>query len=280
MTEDLRIRPAGDAALLVELPARIDREISARAVALEQAVRRRCGASVRDVVVGFCSVTVYFDPLHMDAAWLESEIRGLAASRGARLPAAEDADGEGNRTRGARFRADEEAHGERNRSRGGRLQPEEDADWESGVRSLDPPVTHETILNIPVCYGSDYGPDLADVAAYAGATTDDVIALHCGTTYRVYVVGFVPGFPYMASVDPRLAIPRRATPRTRVPAGSVAIAAGQTGIYPGDTPGGWHLIGRTHVKPYDPSRAEPFLFKPGDSVRFHPIGRDEFERGA
>jgi len=102
--------------------------------------------------------------------------------------------------------------------------------------------------------------------------------LHSALTYRVYVVGFIPGFPYMASVDPRLALPRRATPRTKVPAGSVAIAAGQTGIYPSETPGGWHLIGRTHLKPYDESRVEPFLFKPGNRVRFHPIDRAEFER--
>jgi inhibitor of KinA len=94
----------------------------------------------------------------------------------------------------------------------------------------------------------------------------------------VYVIGFVPGFPYMASVDPRLALPRRATPRTRVPAGSVAIAAGQTGIYPSETPGGWHLIGRTPLKPYDPTRSEPFAFRPGDRVRFHAIDRDTFRR--
>jgi inhibitor of KinA len=107
-----------------------------------------------------------------------------------------------------------------------------------------------------------------------------VITLHSGATYRVYVIGFVPGFPYMATVDPRIAAPRRAVPRTRVPAGSVAIAAGQTGIYPTETPGGWHLIGRTRVKPYDGSRPEPFLFRPGDCVRFYAVDRAEFERSA
>jgi inhibitor of KinA len=101
--------------------------------------------------------------------------------------------------------------------------------------------------------------------------------MHCGVTYRVYVVGFVPGFPYMAAVDPRIALPRRPSPRTRVPARSVAIAAGQTGIYPAETPGGWHLLGRTPVKPYDPLRAEPFLLRPGDRVRFRPISRAEYD---
>ena len=223
---DLRIVPAGDAALLVELPARIDPAVSSRAVALARAVRSRCGASVRDVVVGYCSVTVYFDPLHVDATALEAEVRQTAKA----LP--------------------------------------------------DGAIEQGALIDVDVCYGGEFGPDLADVAALAKATEEEVVALHSQTTYRVYVVGFVPGFPYMASVHPRLALPRRATPRTRVPAGSVAIAAGQTGIYPIETPGGWHLIGRTGVKPYDASRAEPFLFKPGDRVRFHAVNRTEFNRTA
>ena len=95
--------------------------------------------------------------------------------------------------------------------------------------------------------------------------------MHAGREYRVFVVGFVPGFAYMAPVDPRIAAPRRTSPRLKVPAGSVAVAAGQTGVYPAETPGGWHLIGRTPVKPYDPARAKPFLFHPGDRVRFRRI---------
>jgi KipI family sensor histidine kinase inhibitor len=121
---------------------------------------------------------------------------------------------------------------------------------------------------------------LASVANSAGVTEAEAIALHSGVTYRVYVVGFVPGFAYMASVDPRLVLPRRAIPRTRVPAGSVAIAAGQTGIYPTETPGGWHVIGRTPLKPYDAARSQPFAFKPGDRVRFHAIDRDTFRQAS
>ena len=223
---DLRIVPAGDAALLVELPPRIDPAANARVVALGRAVHEQCGDTLRDIVVGYCSVTLYFDPLQMDAAWLESEVRALA----------------------------------------------------EGL--TDSAVTEGRLIDVPVCYGAEYGPDLAEVAGFAHGSEDDVIALHSGVTYRVYLVGFVPGLPYMASVDPRLALPRRTSPRTLVPAGSVAVAAGQTTIYPSDTPGGWHLIGRTRVKPYDPSRNEPSLFKPGDRVRFHPIDRAEFERGA
>ena len=103
-----------------------------------------------------------------------------------------------------------------------------------------------------------------------------MIARHLAREYRVFVVGFVPGFAYMASVDPRIAAPRRPSPRLQVPPGSVAIAAGQTGVYPAPTPGGWHLIGRCPIRPYDPLRPEPFLFHAGDRVRFHRISAEEY----
>jgi inhibitor of KinA len=133
-------------------------------------------------------------------------------------------------------------------------------------------------LRIPVCYGGELGPDLDGVAAFAGLPQDDVVALHSGATYRVFMLGFVPGFAYLGLVDGRIAMPRHSTPRVRVPAGSVGIAGVQTGIYPAETPGGWQLIGRTPVKPFDASRREPFLMKAGDSVQFYPIERAEFDR--
>jgi KipI family sensor histidine kinase inhibitor len=132
------------------------------------------------------------------------------------------------------------------------------------------------LLEVPVCYDGPYGPDLADVAAFGRCSIDEVIERHLALEYRVFVVGFVPGFAYMASVDPRIAAPRRPSPRLKVPAGSVAVAAGQTGVYPAETPGGWSLIGRCPVKPYDPERAEPFLFHPGDRVRFSRISDAEY----
>ena len=127
------------------------------------------------------------------------------------------------------------------------------------------------LVEVPVCYDGPHGPDLGDVAAFGQCDPQEVIERHLALEYRVFVVGFVPGFAYMAPVDPRIAAPRRSTPRLRVPAGSVAVAAGQTGIYPAETPGGWSLIGRCPIKPYDPERAQPFLFHPGDRVRFHRI---------
>ena len=124
---------------------------------------------------------------------------------------------------------------------------------------------------IPVSYGGPFGPDLGDVASTAGVSEEDLISLHSAPVYRVFMLGFSPGFAYMGPVAPAIALPRRTTPRTRVPAGSVAIAGQQTGIYPSDSPGGWHLIGRTSGKPFDPDRAEPFLFKAGDCVQFYPV---------
>jgi inhibitor of KinA len=132
------------------------------------------------------------------------------------------------------------------------------------------------LVKVPVCYDGPYGPDLAGVAAFARCSVDEVIERHLSVEYRVYVVGFVPGFAYMASVDPRIAAPRRSSPRLRVPAGSVAVAAGQTGIYPADTPGGWSLIGRSPVRPYNPDRPEPFLFHPGDRVSFRRITEADY----
>ncbi|HXG54217.1 MAG TPA: 5-oxoprolinase subunit PxpB [Vicinamibacterales bacterium] len=224
--DDLRIVVAGDAALVVELPARIDPAINGRLVSIADRLRTCCGSAILDAVVAYCTLTVYFDPMLVDAGWLEGELRAIAE--------------------------------------------EDETSAEADGAEIE----------VPVCYGGELGPDLASVAREIGATADEVIALHCAPEYRVYMVGFVPGFAYMGVVDPRLALPRLARPRTRVPSGSVAIAAGQTGVYPKETPGGWHLLGRTPVRPFDATRAEPVLFKAGDRVRFHPIDRAAFDRAS
>jgi inhibitor of KinA len=130
------------------------------------------------------------------------------------------------------------------------------------------------LVRIPVTYGGASGPDLAEVARFAGISEAEVVALHTSRTYRVFMLGFVPGFAYLGTVDPRIAAPRRSTPRIRVPAGSVGIAGVQTGIYPRETPGGWQLVGRTTVKPFDRSSAEPFLLRAGDSVQFYSASPD------
>jgi inhibitor of KinA len=133
-------------------------------------------------------------------------------------------------------------------------------------------------IRVPVCYGDEYGPDLGAVAAFAGMAEADVVRLHAARTYRVYMLGFVPGFAYMGTVDARIAAPRLPIPRVRVPAGAVGIAGVQTGIYPAATPGGWQIVGRTPATPFDLDRADPCLFKPGDAVQFYAIDRAEFSR--
>ena len=137
--------------------------------------------------------------------------------------------------------------------------------------SLEPASVHTgATIEVPVSYGGDCGPDLGNVASHGGLSNEGVIDRHTSRPYRVFMLGFLPGFPYMGIVDDAIAAPRRSTPRVRVPAGSVGIAGWQTGIYPQSSPGGWQIIGRTSVKLFDPQRTEPFLLAPGDSVRFVP----------
>lgn len=131
---------------------------------------------------------------------------------------------------------------------------------------------------IPVWYGGDAGADLPEVAAHAHMSADEVVARHVSATYRVAMLGFAPGFPYLLGLDPALAMPRRSNPRTSVPAGSVAIGGQQTGIYPQVLPGGWQLIGRTPMRLFDLAAASPSLVQPGDHVRFRAIDEREYER--
>jgi KipI family sensor histidine kinase inhibitor len=133
-------------------------------------------------------------------------------------------------------------------------------------------------VEIPVCYGGEFGPDLTGVAGWARCSSDEAIAMHTAATYRVYMLGFQPGFPYMAAVDPRIAMPRLDTPRARVAAGSVGIAGSQTGIYPFASPGGWQIVGRTPISLFSLDRDPPARLSAGSHVRFRAIDAGEFER--
>ncbi len=158
------------------------------------------------------------------------------------------------------------------------------AAWVRGrLREQDPATARPLPLplrpiEIPVCYGGDYGPDLADVAAHAGLSENEVIALHTRPEYTVAMIGFLPGFPYLLGMDPKLGMPRLATPRPQVRAGAVGIGGAQTGIYPQGSPGGWRLIGRTPETLFDARRNPPSLLKPGDRVRFVAISPADFKR--
>jgi len=134
------------------------------------------------------------------------------------------------------------------------------------------------VVTIPVCYDAEFAPDLADVSAHAKLPPDEVIRLHSSAMYVAYFLGFQPGFAYLSGLPDALHIPRLATPRKHVAAGSVAIGGGHAGVYPADSPGGWRLIGRTALRMFDASAASPARIAPGDRVQFRPIDRTEFER--
>jgi KipI family sensor histidine kinase inhibitor len=140
------------------------------------------------------------------------------------------------------------------------------------VEHLEPvPEVPTRIVTIPVVYGGEAGPDLPEVASRLNLTPEEIVATHCGQIYYVLMIGFAPGFPYIGPLPDVLALPRRSTPRTAVPAGSVAIAARLTGIYPQRLPGGWHLLGRTALSLFDPTLVPPSTLRAGDGVQFVPL---------
>ncbi|MBW2596542.1 MAG: 5-oxoprolinase subunit PxpB [Deltaproteobacteria bacterium] len=133
-------------------------------------------------------------------------------------------------------------------------------------------------VEIPVCYGGEFGPDIQFVAENHGLTVDEVIRIHSEPEYQIFMIGFTPGFPYLGGLPKELHTPRKKTPRAQVLAGSVGIANEQTGIYPVTSPGGWQLIGRTPVKLFDLERPNPFLYQAGDRIKFNPISLEEYRR--
>ena len=135
----------------------------------------------------------------------------------------------------------------------------------------------ERLVRIPVCYEKNYAPDMEEVAAVKNLSPAEVARIHASSEYRVYMLGFVPGFAYMAEVDERIAMPRKDEPRLQVPAGSVGITGRQTGVYPFATPGGWQLIGRTPLQLFNKEEDQPVLLKAGDRIQFYSITADEFE---
>ena len=147
------------------------------------------------------------------------------------------------------------------------------ADIRAGAAEI--PEEDATIVRLPVLYGGEFGPDLEFVARNGGMDIDEVIDLHSGTEYPVYMMGFTPGFPYLGGMSERIATPRLSTPRGVIPAGSVGIAEAQTGVYPIESPGGWRLIGRTPLRLFDVTRTPPSLIDAGDYVRFVPLSDED-----
>jgi KipI family sensor histidine kinase inhibitor len=239
------IEPLGDSALLIRLGDSIDARTNSLALALADALRAAKLPGVRDVAPAYASVGVHFEPEAAAGPGVGGSPNEFLVQRihevvGAllrdRLPHSNDAVGDGE----------------------GEARPADD------------------LVQIPVCYGGDFGPDLDALAAYTKLEALDVVARHARTEYRVAMLGFMPGFPYLLGLDEALHAPRRGSPRTRVPAGSVAIGGAQTGIYPRELPGGWQLIGRTPLTLFDAARAQPALLRPGQRVRFRAIEAGEF----
>lgn len=229
----MRFSPLGDRAVTITLGRSID-EPTHRLVRAVTAALDSGPAGITDRVPAFASVTVHYDPAHVEAG------DDPAASPYTRFVAAlaKHLD---------QIRAD----------------------------ALPEPRTVE----IPVCYGGALGPDLDDVASRHGMMPDDVIRLHSSAEYLVYMVGFMPGFAYLGGLPDEIATPRRSSPRTAVPAGSVGIGGQQTGVYPLESPGGWNLIGRTPVRVFDLARDPSSLLVTGDRVKFCPISTAEYESG-
>lgn len=154
-------------------------------------------------------------------------------------------------------------------------------DLEASLRAVEAgmeeaPVRAPNVLEVPTLYGGEYGPDLGYVAEHNGLTAEEVVRIHSGTDYLIYMMGFTPGFTYLGGMSDRIATPRLETPRTAIPAGSVGIAETQTGVYPVESPGGWRLIGRTPLRLFDPRREPPVVVGAGDYLRFVPTGQEEY----
>jgi inhibitor of KinA len=139
-------------------------------------------------------------------------------------------------------------------------------------------VAEPKVVPIPVCYGGEFGPDIGVVAEHTGLPEAEIVAIHASVDYPIYMIGFTPGFCYLGGLDGRLQTPRRKTPRTNLPAGSVGLAESQTGVYPVESPGGWQIIGQTPLRLFAPTRETPFLYEAGDRIRFVPITGAEFCR--
>lgn len=221
MSQAIRYRPCGDCALTVEFGDSIDRELSARVMALHLALKERGLPGMVETVPTFRSLLVHYDPLAVSQTALQDALAELLTE-----------------------------------------QPGTDGPSD--------------VVKLPVCYGGEFGPDLEDVAAAKGISPEEVIRLHSETRHYVYMIGFAPGHPYMGDLPEALTLPRRETPRTRLPAGTVAIAVGQTVIYPFASPGGWHAIGRTPVPLFDLGRSPPAILRAGDCVTCVPVTPAEY----
>lgn len=234
---EVTCHPLGDSAVTVEFASRIDPLVHQKVRELVRFLEKCRFPGMIEYVPAYASVTVFYNPV---------EVRQMHAA----------ADKSGKRSSFALV-----------------------ADWlMQAVGTLtQTEATLPRVVEIPVCYGGELGPDLAYVAQVNNLSEEEVIRLHTSARYTVYMIGFAPGFPYLGGMPERIATPRRPSPRLAIPAGSVGIGGGQTGIYPIETPGGWQLIGRTPLRLFRPEQHPPSLLLAGDLIRFCPITFEEYK---
>jgi inhibitor of KinA len=235
----INMSPLGDSAVTVTLGERAEPETNRKVRLLSEYLARHPFDGMIEFVPAFTSVTVYYDPMRV---FIQYNGKNVASVQ--------------------HYPYDSVA---------GILK--------QMVESLDAAANEEPkVVEIPVCYGGEFGPDLEHVASLNGLTPEEVIAIHSAGEYLVYMLGFAPGFPYLGGMSERIAAPRRETPRLAIPAGTVGIAGQQTGVYPIETPGGWQLIGRSPTALFLPEKMPPTLLEAGNIVKFFPIPRDEYDR--
>ena len=214
---NVKIMPAGDAALIAEFGDTIDENINSYVHALAQKIEEQHIEGIMEIVPTFRSVLVQYDLFVCSYLQMSNMIRDLA----------KDLDIKGKKVK--------------------------------------------KIVKIPCCYGARFGLDFADMEKLTGLDRDEIIAIHSSTDYKIYMLGFLPGFVYLGGLDKRIEVPRLTTPRVKIHKGAVGIGGNQTGIYPMDSPGGWRLMGATPVDLYDTERENPILLKAGEYIRFVPI---------
>lgn len=237
--EAYELEPLGDGGLLIKLGERMDESLLAKVTAVTEALEANSGwPGFIECVPAYASVALYYHPYLVGRERSPMEARDETVYRTVC-----------NRVHAVLERLDF-----------GRAE-----------------LAAARLVRIPVLYGGTGGPDLEEVAAIAGIAPDEVVALHCGGTYTVHMIGFAPGFPYLGGMPEAISAPRRAVPRTLIPPGSVGIAGGQTGVYPIATPGGWRIIGRTPLALFRPEHRRPSLLRSGDRIRFVPITKEQFE---
>jgi inhibitor of KinA len=236
-TSHFLIFPLGDSAITIDLGNHVNKHLNFKAVAIYDWLQLHPFPGLKDIIISYSSVSLFYDPVIVKAGVPEARHGVFPFARKLLEQACRAAD--------------------------------------TGDAQPDHAAGKKRFFRVPVCYGGEYGPDLAAVSLEKDLSCGALIRLHSFRTYHIYMIGFLPGFPYMGTIDPRLEVARKQSP-VPVTAGAVGIAGIQTGIYPMNSPGGWQIIGRTPTQLFNPESDPPVRFQPGDEVQFFPIPPEDY----